>query len=104
MKCIISENVYNSSQKPQMLMMLENGCELSKDPKDPKESKFSEKDKFCNFLLMIQQDNTTDDDTKKRADTLFSEVTFVCVLSKEIIFDFRITAKKTQHVNTVVSQ
>ena len=81
MKSIISENVYNSSQKPQMLMMLENGCELKEDPAD-KETKFSEKDKFCNFLLMIQQDNTTDDDTKKRADTLFSEVGFVCVLSK----------------------
>ena len=81
MKSIISENVYNSSQKPQMLMMLENGCELMEDPAD-KETKFSEKDKFCNFLLMIQQDNTTDDDTKKRADTLFSEVGFVCVLSK----------------------
>ena len=103
MKNIISENVYNSSQKPQMLMMLENGCELKDEPADPK-NPISEKDKYCNFLLMIQQDNTTDDDTKKRADTLFSEVGFVCVLSKEIIFDFRITAKKTQHVNTVVSQ
>ena len=80
MKNIISENVYNSSQKPQMLMMLENGCELSEDPPD-KETKFSEKEKFCNFLLMIQQDNTTDDDTKKRADALFSEVGFVFVLS-----------------------
>ena len=103
MKCIISENVYNPSQKPQMLMMLENGCELIEEP-DPKVSKFSEKDKFCNFLLMIQQDNTTDDDTKKRADTLFSEVVFVCVLSKEVIFDFRITVKKTKHVTTVASQ
>ena len=103
MKCIISENVYNPSQKPQMLMMLENGCELIEEP-DPKVSKFSEKDKFCNFLLMIQQDNTTDDDTKKRADTLFSEVVVVCVLSKKVIFDFRITVKKTKHVTTVASQ
>ena len=61
--------------------MLENGCELSEDPPD-KETKFSEKEKFCNFLLMIQQDNTTDDDTKRRADTLFSEVVFVFTLSK----------------------
>ena len=85
MKCIISENVYNSSQKPQMLMMLENGCELKDEPADPK-NPISEKDKYCNFLLMIQQDNTTDDDTKKRADTLFSEVGFVrclCIVNKK---------------------
>ena len=81
MKNIISENVYNSSQKPQMLMMLENGCELKEEPADPK-NPISEKEKFCNFLLMIQQDNTTDDDTKRRADTLFSEVVFVFALSK----------------------
>ena len=85
MKKIISENVYNSSQKPQMLMMLENGCELKEEPADPK-NPISEKDKFCNFLLMIQQDNTTDDDTKKRVDTLFSEVGFVrclCIVNKK---------------------
>ena len=85
MKKIISENVYNSSQKPQMLMMLENGCELKDEPADPK-NPISEKDKYCNFLLMIQQDNTTDDDTKKRVDTLFSEVGFVrclCIVNKK---------------------
>ena len=85
MKNIISENVYNSSQKPQMLMMLENGCELKEEPADPK-NPISEKDKFCNFLLMIQQDNTTDDDMKKRVDTLFSEVGFVrclCIVNKK---------------------
>ena len=85
MKNIILENVYNSSQKPQMLMMLENGCELKDEPADPK-NPISEKDKFCNFLLMIQQDNTTDDDTKKRVDTLFSEVGFVrclCIVNKK---------------------
>ena len=85
MKNIISENVYNSSQKPQMLMMLENGCELKDEPADPK-NPISEKDKYCNFLLMIQQDNTTDDDTKKRVDTLFSEVGFVrclCIVNKK---------------------
>ena len=56
--------IYASNQIMNLFMFIENGCSLSE----------SDKQQYCNYLLMAKEDSTLNDTLKTESNDLFEKV------------------------------